>query len=227
MSNFLVLGDGLLGSELVKQTNWEYISRKKDKINIGDFERWSNLLADYSTIGNCIANNDTYSDNYESHYEVNLVFVMKLVKYCNDTNKKLIHISTDYLYENSKEDALEGEVEYETSPYKHSKYLADWFIEQFSNEYLICRLSHKPHPFPYEFAWSDVVTNADYTPVIASLVVKLIEKNATDLYNVGTEKKTIYELALKTADVKPTLSPKHIPKNVSMDISKMKNFLKM
>ena len=27
----LILGDGLLGSELVKQTNWDYISRKKDK----------------------------------------------------------------------------------------------------------------------------------------------------------------------------------------------------
>ena len=24
----LVLGDGLLGSEIVKQTNWDYISRK-------------------------------------------------------------------------------------------------------------------------------------------------------------------------------------------------------
>ena len=25
----LVLGDGLLGSELVKQTGWDYVSRKK------------------------------------------------------------------------------------------------------------------------------------------------------------------------------------------------------
>ena len=28
----VILGDGLLGSELVKQTNWDYISRKKDGI---------------------------------------------------------------------------------------------------------------------------------------------------------------------------------------------------
>ena len=26
----LILGDGLLGSELHKQTGWDYISRKKD-----------------------------------------------------------------------------------------------------------------------------------------------------------------------------------------------------
>jgi hypothetical protein len=26
----LVLGDGLLGNEIIKQTNWDYLSRKKD-----------------------------------------------------------------------------------------------------------------------------------------------------------------------------------------------------
>ena len=29
----LVLGDGKLGSEIVKQTKWDYISRKKDKFD--------------------------------------------------------------------------------------------------------------------------------------------------------------------------------------------------
>jgi hypothetical protein len=28
--NILILGDGLLGSELIKQTGWDYISRKKN-----------------------------------------------------------------------------------------------------------------------------------------------------------------------------------------------------
>lgn len=226
MKKVLVLGDGLLGSEIAKQTNWDYISRKKDKIDINKFEEWSNLLGGYSTIVNCIANTDTYSTNYESHYEVNLIFVTELVKYCNDTNKKLVHISTDYLYEISKEDALEEDVSYSTSPYKHSKYLADLFIEQFSNEYLICRLSHKPYPFTYEFAWTDVSTNADYTPIISDLVVRLIEKDGLGLFNVGTERKTVYDLAKKSnPNVKEILSPTHIPKNVTMNLTKLKNFL--
>jgi len=38
----LVLGDGLLGSEIVKQTGWEYLSYSKDEIDMvkdfyGDF----------------------------------------------------------------------------------------------------------------------------------------------------------------------------------------------
>jgi len=38
--NKLILGDGLLGSELVKQTDWDCISRSKNGFNIcstGDF----------------------------------------------------------------------------------------------------------------------------------------------------------------------------------------------
>ena len=35
-SSKLILGDGLLGSELVKQTDWDFISRKKDFIKKTD-----------------------------------------------------------------------------------------------------------------------------------------------------------------------------------------------
>ena len=34
MSSKLILGDGWLGSELVKQTDWNYISRKNDDIKM-------------------------------------------------------------------------------------------------------------------------------------------------------------------------------------------------
>ncbi len=33
MKSRLILGDGWLGTELVKQTGWDYISRKKDGID--------------------------------------------------------------------------------------------------------------------------------------------------------------------------------------------------
>jgi hypothetical protein len=70
------------------------------------------------------------------------------------------------------------------------------------------------------------VTNADYTPVISELVVKLIKNDAEGLYNVGTESKTIYELAQRTnKNVLKSIAPPHIPKNVTMNISKMENFL--
>ena len=106
-------------------------------------------------------------------------------------------------------------------------YIADEYLKEHAKNYLICRLSHKPYPFPYDSAWVDVITNADYTPVISGLVIELIKNGAEGLYNVGTEKKTIYELAQRTnKSVLKSIAPPHIPKNVTMNISKMENFLK-
>jgi nucleoside-diphosphate-sugar epimerase len=176
---------------------------------------------------NCIANTDTYSDNKEKHWKANYELVTYLAEYCDDYGKKLVHISTDYLYQNSVDEAKEeDEPLFDHTWYMFTKLLADEYLKEHAKNYLICRLSHKPYPFPYESAWVDVVTNADYTPVISDLVIKLIENDATGLYNVGTEKKTIYELAQRTnKNVLKSISPPHVPKNITMNISKLENFL--
>lgn len=225
----LVLGDGMLGQEIVKQTGWDYISRKKDGLNIiEDFGKVAyHIRFNYDVILNCIANTNTYSDDSKSMNDVNYKFVTDLVNVCNDyPNKKLVHISTDYVYANSIVNATENDA---PSPdnnwYSITKLLADEHIKTFSKDYLICRLSHKPYPFPYDSAWGDVYTNADYTPIIADLVIKLIIKGASGVYNVGTANKSIYELASKSKMVKKINSPTHIPKNVTMNISKLENFL--
>jgi hypothetical protein len=202
------------------------LSRKKDGIDIKNFNDWSHDMLPYDVIINCIANTNTYSDDEESMMYTNYLFPILLINFCEQTDKKLIHISTEYVYANSIENASETDV---PSPdlnwYSVTKLLADTYIKSFSKNYLICRLSHKPYPCPYEEAWGDVLTNADYTPIISELVIKLIEGGASGLYNVGTEPKTIYDLALRTKQVTKTISPDHIPKNVTMDLTKLKNFL--
>ena len=223
----LVLGKGKLGSEIVKQTGWDYLSRAEHEITIDNFDTWKSRMSEYDVIVNCIANTDTYSDDKEKHWKANYELVTFLAEFCDENNKKLVHISTDYLYQNSIEDAEEtNECEFEHTWYMFTKLLADEYLKEHAKNYLICRLSHKPYPFPYESAWVDVVTNADYTPVITDLVIKLIEGGAEGLYNVGTERKTIYELAQRTnKNVLKSIAPPHIPKNVTMNISKMENFL--
>ena len=58
----LVLGDGLLGSELLKQTNWEYVSRKKNNKDL--YSLLPIIVSNEAdVIVNCIANTNTYSDN--------------------------------------------------------------------------------------------------------------------------------------------------------------------
>jgi dTDP-4-dehydrorhamnose reductase len=224
----LVLGKGKLGGEIVKQTGWDYLCRAEHEITIDNFDEWKNKMDGYDVVVNCIANTDTYSDDKEKHWKANYELVTFLAEYCDDNGKKLVHISTDYLYQNSVDDATEeDEPLFEHTWYMFTKLLADEYLKQHANNYLICRLSHKPYPFPYDSAWVDVITNADYTPVISGLVIELIKNGAEGLYNVGTERKTIYELAQRTnKNVKKIVSPPHVPKNISMNVSKMDNFLK-
>lgn len=223
----IVLGKGKLGGEIVKQTGWDYLCRAEHEITIDNFDEWKNKMDEYDVVVNCIANTDTYSDTKEKHWKANYELVTFLTEYCDNNDKKLVHISTDYLYQNSVDNAKEeDEPLFEHTWYMFTKLLADEYLKEHAKNYLICRLSHKPYPFPYDSAWDDVITNADYTPVISGLVIELIKNGADGLYNVGTERKTIYELAQRTnKNVKKIVSPSHVPKNISMNISKMKNFL--
>ena len=225
--NIVVLGDGLLGSEIVKQTNWDYLSRKKDNINFTDTDSYFHLLKKYKVILNCIACTDTYSDNKELHYNVNYRYVVKLARYCEIHNKKLIHISSDYVYSNNTNVPSEEDIPHHADNwYSYTKLLGDNAVQVESDNNLVIRCTHKSTPFPYNKAWVDQVGNFDYVDVISSLIIKAINKQLTGLYNIGTEQKSMYELASKTATVNKSYTPKHVPKNVSMNISKFNNDIK-
>lgn len=223
----LVIGDGLLGSEIVKQTNWDYISRKKDSIEFTNLESYQSKLYKYDTILNCVAFTETYSQDKENNRNINYVAVTKLSDFCSQQNKKLIHISTDYVYSNSINNATEDDLPLISENwYSYYKLLSDEYIQLKNNNFLICRCSFKPYPFPYESAWIDQVGNFDYVNNISEIIINLIKKNAHGLFNVGTNLKTIYELSKKTnINVEPTLKPTYVPKNVSMSIKKLNDFL--
>lgn len=222
----LVLGDGLLGWEIIQQTNWNFLSRKKDNIDVTKFKNWSNLLFGYDVVVNCIAHTDTYSKEKEIHWEVNYRFVEKLTKFCNKKEIKLVHISTDYIYTNSVENATESDVPVHLPTwYGYTKLLGDAHVQLKSKNYLICRLSHKPNPFPYDKGWVDIKTNCDYVNVISDLVITLIERGANGIYNVGTKPKSIYDLALETRDVEPIDRPDFVPENTTMSLDKLINML--
>lgn len=226
--NCLVLGDGLLGSEIINQTKWNFISRKNNSIDAKDFKDWSNLLDEFDTIINCIAFTKTYENNKKDNWNLNIVFVNELIDYCNQNNKKLVHISTDYVYAGSVPNATEEDVPIPVNTwYGYSKLVGDAIVQLRSNDYLICRLSHKPNPFPYETAWSDIHTNCDSVDIISNLVINLIEKKCIGVYNVGTEVKSIYDIAKKSnKNIKSINKPAWVPNDISMNIEKLTNKLK-
>jgi dTDP-4-dehydrorhamnose reductase len=222
--NVVILGDGLLGGEIEKQTKWNVLSRKLTSFDVNDLNSSFSGLDKIDTIINCIANTDTYSDDKKTHWDINYAFVNDLIKYCNSNVIKLVHISTDYVYTGSINNASEEDVPVHSNNwYGYTKLLGDGLVQLQSNDYLLIRCTHKPNPFPYDEAWIDQVGNFDYVNIISDLIIKLVNSGVSGLYNVGTETKTMYEMASKTKSVSKTFTPEHVPKNQSMNINKMKN----
>ena len=219
----LILGDGLLGSELVKQTGWDYISRKKNQKNL--YELLEDIAeCEANIVINCIGNTDTYSDDKDSMMDVNYKFVVELTMLLNDLGKKLVHISTDYVYSNSVQYAKETNVPIHNDTwYGYSKILSDGWVENFANDYLLCRMTHKPKPFPYEKAWTNQIGNFDYVDNQAKRLVKLVNSDTKGIVNVGREAVSMYELAKQTKkDVVRNECDYPVPQIITMNINKLK-----
>ena len=90
MSNPLIIGDGLLGTEIKRQTCLNYISRKKDVFDFVDISSYKKHLDDYDQILNCVAYTRTYSDERQKHWDTNFLAVCDLADYCSATDKKII-----------------------------------------------------------------------------------------------------------------------------------------
>jgi dTDP-4-dehydrorhamnose reductase len=217
--NVVILGDGLLGTELhVQEPGWKIYSRRLSNFDIDNIQ-----LPDVDVIVNCIAHTDTYDINRNENWKVNYEFVADLVDYCNNNKIKLVQISTDYLYTNSKNLASELDVPVHCNNwYGYTKLLSDGYVQLKSADHLIIRCSHKKRPFQFKQAWIDQIGNFDYVDVIANSIIKLIQKDSNGIFNVGSELKTISDLD-KTAE--PVSKPDHVPSNISMDISKLKKVI--
>jgi len=227
MKRYLILGDGLLGSEIQRQTSWDYISRKSSGLDFEtDFEKYCRKIDEYDVIVNCIAFTKTYSEDKETHWNINYRRTCDLVDYCCKNKKKLIHISTDYVYSGSVENATEEDVPVHCGNwYGYTKLISDAYVQLRSWRYLLIRTSFKLKPFPYEKAITTQIGNFDYVDVVASKIIELMNKNKDGVFNVGTEKKTIYELARQTnSDVLMSFEELHqtMPRNITMNVEKMR-----
>jgi len=224
----LVLGDGLLGSEIIKQTGWKYLSMNKDGIDVvKDFDGLEDKIMDINpdVIVNCIGWTDTYSKEREKHWEINYEFVANLASLCDTESMKLVHVSTDYIYTNSEGGSAKKETDvpvHQNTWYAYTKLLSDAHVQLRVEEYLIVRCSFKPKPFPYEKAFGNVVGNFDYVDVIAGQIIDLVKEERSGVWNIGTKLKTVYDLAKQTKPDIGCWNSSQLP-SIEMDLTKFNN----
>ena len=218
----LILGDGLLGSEIAAQTGWDVASRKKGNLDIESYWELYDLVYDYDTVVNCIANTDSYSTDKQAHWDVNYKFATNLSDLCKLRAKKLVHISTEFVYANNLYPPTEEDLPLpDHTWYAYTKLLADEYIKLTNNNFLICRELHKPKLLNYSEVWN-VKTSGDTVDKIATLIIKLINKNATGIYNVGTGDKTLSDIFPNLPRVAP---PSNVPEDTRMNLNKLNKLL--
>lgn len=222
----LVLGDGLLGSEIITQTGWDYLCHSKNGIDVvKGFDGLTSLIDANmpDVIVNCIGYTNTYDTERELHWELNYRFVVNLVDFCDSRDIDLVHISTDYIFANSQGGTAETDIPvHQETWYSYCKLLADGYV-QLSNNYcenhLLIRCSFKPTPFPYDKAFGNVRGTFDYVDTIAEQIIELIKEGRHGVWNLGTPTKTMVELAEQT---KPNVGHYHSPKlpSIELDLTK-------
>ena len=221
----LVLGDGLLGSELVNNYKWDMVSRKTGTLDITflGLNELESTIKQYDVIVNCISNTDSYSEDKQKHWEVNYEFVKNLNNICS--NKiKLVQISTEFVYAHNSIPPTEKCLPLpDNTWYAYTKLLADEYIQVSNSNYLICRVLHKPNSGIYDYIWDPILTSGDKVNKIAVLIYKLVINKAKGVYNVGTGDKLLSSLY---PNIPTTTPPPKTPKDTRMDINKLNKFLK-
>ena len=233
--NVLLIGaSGQLGSELTpilkEKYNWIVDCPSHSELDITNPPLWLNFPWDI--VINLAAFIDIASAQKEP-WEANRVNAE-----CLDWLTRLppraqvYHISTDYVYCGYSRDSKETDILEPFNAYGMSKAAGDMRLLSFCNPAIhIIRLSFKPKIFPYPIAFENVFTNADRVDIIAAMLAEFISLSPSGgIWNLGTERKSLFELARRTSPhVQPgTMTSKEFPlqrPEVTMDLSKYNKFI--
>jgi dTDP-4-dehydrorhamnose reductase len=154
--------------------------------------------------------------------QTNIIGTSYISQYCIKNNKRLVYISTDYVYPGLTGNYTEIDSVFPSNEYAWTKLGGECSVNLVPN-HLIIRTSFGSEQFPYEFAWDNLITSKDYVDVIAPMIYKASISNITGTLNIGTEPKSMYEYALKRNKVKK--DKLRYNKNYSLNLNKYEQSL--
>jgi dTDP-4-dehydrorhamnose reductase len=144
----------------------------------------------------------TVKNNPVMSIMTNIVGTSNVATYCIGHKKRLVYISTDYIYEGRTGNYKETDPISPHNEYAWTKLGGECSVTLVPN-HLIIRTSFGDSEFPYDEAWTNHKVSKDYVDVIAPMILKATQSNITGILNIGTESKTIYEYAQKRNKVQP------------------------
>lgn len=225
-------GSGRLGAEL-RQLMPQIIAPTSTELDICSIASVKSALEDY--VPDVFIHAAAFTDvsgaesKLSACWQTNVQGTQNIVKALKGSSTRLIYISTDYVFSGfegnyTETDALGPAQNF----YSLSKLVAEGCVIQL-DDCVVIRTSFRPRKWVYPNAFSDMYTSQDYVDIIAkevALAIKhsdLISTLNKKVIHIATERKSVYELALRRAShvnkaSKTSVSLK-LPKDVSLDCS--------
>lgn len=134
--------------------------------------------------------------------EVNIIGTANIVRACLNYGKRLIYISTDYVFDGKKGNYTEADPVFPSNKYAWSKLGGECSVRLIDN-HLIIRTSFGPDVFPYSQAFVDQWTSREPVSLIANKIALLLDRDIHGTVHIGGERRTVYEYAQSITHTNP------------------------
>lgn len=222
---FLFGGSGTLGSQM-----------KADSLDYGiaffsPSSRDCNIEADWqvdeniknfkgNTVVHCAAFTDVKSaeKNPIMAARINVLGTFNVLQSCIKYKKRIVYISTDYVFDGKKGNYKTSDCINPLSSYAKTKAAGELLVRTYHNS-LIIRTSFYGKDFPYKKALVDQWTSKDYVDVISPKILQCIQRNELGIKNIGSPRRTVYEIAKERAPNIIAISKKELNFPIPTDTS--------
>lgn len=169
-----------------------------------------------------------HSEYPEKSININIIGTSNCVVACLKYNIKFVYISTDFVYPGVTGGYNEEDSLLPINKYAWSKLGGECACMLYDNS-LILRMAMVEKPFPHKKAFIDSFKSSIWYPDAAKIVFKLIDLDLRGIYNIGGERKSIFNFASEEdfnilPENKDNILEK-VPNDISMNINKLKNIL--
>lgn len=208
------------------------LSQELQKIysNLVVLDSYNYNIIDYNTIrkiteinpdtiihAGAITNSTLIKNNPVLAINTNIVGTANISNYCLQHNKRLVYISTDYIYEGTVGNYKETDTILPHNEYAWTKLGGECSVCLVPN-HLIIRTSFGSDKDYYENSWTNQLVSKDYVDVIAPMILKAALSNVNGVLNIGTESKSIYDYVQKRNKTNPI--QKEISTNFTLNTEK-------
>jgi len=223
---FLTGGSGTLGSELIKISKAhevEFITPASKYCDITKPYQIHNYIkasGDCDTVVHSAAITDVKAieNDPSPAWEVNVLGTLNVLRSCKYFGKKLVFISTDYVFDGEKGNYTIDDPINPLSKYAKTKAAAELLVRTYDNS-LIIRTSFFGYDFPYEAAFVDQWSSKDYVDIIAPKVMDEILSDKRGIVHVGQRRRTIYDIASDRKENIKKISRKEVGNYIPKDTS--------